>query len=340
MMTAGRRGKQTALAGLKWPNCNFLVRAVSLKESGVWERCQDLSELHMCLCLSHLLTPQQRNLTNKQRGLKRKKKTKQTRGLIIVCVFVRSWVRRDVSSPVAGRTDFQTFISDVRVCVCVCLCCWYVCVYIVKQLEVLWHAEHPEWQVVMATQQDRALTWNHQGCFFQRVNDKPVDLPPSSSISFVTHPDCVQSLWRMSILHFPLITEKFTTACACVCVCVSLPPAGLSNMIKHRSANTNTHIIWDKPAETGLVRPRLQLCSSGTDVYQQPESNAAEGRLEQWRSHSAGLTIVLLFPLPPSLCLPIDPVCHNIPYCKPYRNLDTGAWEEEHSLLKCMCATF
>lgn len=224
--------------------------------------------------------------------------------------------------------------------VCVCLCCWYVCVYIVKQLEVLWHAEHPEWQVVMATQQDRALTWNHQGCFFQRVNDKPVDLPPSSSISFVTHPDCVQSLWRMSILHFPLITEKFTTACACVCVCVSLPPAGLSNMIKHRSANTNTHIIWDKPAETGLVRPRLQLCSSGTDVYQQPESNAAEGRLEQWRSHSAGLTIVLLFPLPPSLCLPIDPVCHNIPYCKPYRNLDTGAWEEEHSLLKCMCATF
>lgn len=129
MMTAGRRGKQTALAGLKWPNCNFLVRAVSLKESGVWERCQDLSELHMCLCLSHLLTPQQRNLTNKQRGFKRKKKTKQTRGLIIVCVFVRSWVRRDVSSPVAGRTDFQTFISDVRVCVCVFVLLVCVCIY-------------------------------------------------------------------------------------------------------------------------------------------------------------------------------------------------------------------
>lgn len=35
-------------------------------------------------------------------------------------------------------------------------------------------------------------------------------------------------------------------------------------------------------------------------------------------------------PSPPLNCLPIDPVCHNIPYCKRCWNLDTGAWEEKH----------
>lgn len=37
-------------------------------------------------------------------------------------------------------------------------------------------------------------------------------------------------------------------------------------------------------------------------------------------------------PSPPLNCLPIDPVCHNIPYCKRCWNLDTGAWEEKHNV--------
>lgn len=49
-----------------------------------------------------------------------------------VCFCVE---QRDFSSPVAGRTYFQTLISNVFVSVCLLL---------LKQLEVVWHVEHPE----------------------------------------------------------------------------------------------------------------------------------------------------------------------------------------------------
>lgn len=51
------------------------------------------------------------------------------------------------------------------------------CVYVCVCLPLVWKchgiAEHPAWQVVMATRQEYTLTCN-QGCVFQRVNDKPV----------------------------------------------------------------------------------------------------------------------------------------------------------------------
>lgn len=99
-------------------------------------------------------------------------------GALSLCVFV-CWAECEGMFQVLSQEELASKHSSAM-WKCVFACCWCVsvCVRIVKQLKVQWQVERRKWPVVMATQQAHAMTWNHQGCVFQRVNDKPVKRPP------------------------------------------------------------------------------------------------------------------------------------------------------------------